>query len=128
MAWVKVGSSYALSLSKGNIGVVVDLLGGATVKHHLAGERVRVLGQFSDEQQALTWAEEMVSKNFSADISLVSLGAAWRRRREPPTEKQLLWCGKMGVRVPDGATKSDVQIILSRAFAEHNGMGKRGGV
>ena len=40
MAWVKVGSGYALSLSKGSIGGVVDLLGGATVKHHLPGERV----------------------------------------------------------------------------------------
>ena len=95
MAWVKVGSGYALSLSKGSIGVVVNLLGGATVKHHLPGERVRVLGQLPDEQQALTWAEEMVSKDFPADLSLVNRNAPWRRRKDPPTEKQLLWCRKM---------------------------------
>ncbi|MCH7622261.1 MAG: DEAD/DEAH box helicase [Chloroflexi bacterium] len=116
MAWVKVGSGYALSLSKGSIGVVVNQLGGATVKHHLPGERVRILGQLPGEQQALTWAEEMVSKDFPADLSLVNRNAAWRRRKDPPTEKQLLWCRKMKVNVPDGATKADVQIILSRAF------------
>jgi len=118
MAWVKVGSGYVLSLSKGSIGVVVDLLGGATVKHQLPGERVRVLGRLPDEQQALTWAESVVSKDFPGDLPLVNLDAPWRRRKDSPTEKQLFWCQKMGVRVPDGATKSDVQIILSRAFAE----------
>ena len=100
------------------MGVVVDLLGAATVKHQLPGERVRVLGQFPEEQQALTWAEEMVSRDFPGDLPLVNRDAAWRQRKDPPTEKQLLWCGKMGVRVPDGATKADVQVILSRAFAE----------
>ena len=77
-----------------------------------------MVGQFPEEQQALTWAEEMVSKNFPGDFYLVDRDAAWRQRKGPPTEKQLLWCRKMGVRVPAGATKSDVQIILSRAFAD----------
>ena len=117
MAWVKVGSGYALSLSKGSIGVVVDLLGEATVKHHLPGERVRELGSFVNEQEALSWAEGIVRRDFPTDLGLVSLDATWRKRKDPPTEKQLFWCRKMGISVPDGVTKAEVQIILSRAFA-----------
>lgn len=120
MAWVSVGAGYALSLSRGNVGVVVDLLGQATVKVHQPGERVETCGAFADEQDAIAWAEEMVRQRFPDDMYLVDRSAPWRLRKDPPTEKQLLWCQKMGVHVPVGATKSDVQIMLSRAFAGRN--------
>ena len=41
-----------------------------TVKYHPPGERVRVLGQFVDEQESLNWAEEAVRRQFPADMCL----------------------------------------------------------
>ena len=118
MTWVKTGYGYALSLGKGTLGIVVNLLGQATLKLHWPGESVRFLGQFPNEQQAITRAEAMVKADFADSLPLVNRNAAWRHRNEPPTEKQLYWCERMKLRVPAGATKADVQVILSRAFSQ----------
>ena len=66
-----------------------------------------------DLEMALLAAEDAASER--AQYS--SRSAPWRRRREPPSPGQLELAQRLGLYVPDGATKRDVSDLISIHFA-----------
>jgi superfamily II DNA or RNA helicase len=66
-------------------------------------------------EQAMAWAE---TEAISADDDMVSYArrdAAWRRRKEPATNSQLLVARRFGVTPPAGVTKRELSDMISVA-------------
>lgn len=117
LAWVKTSYGYALGLKKGHMGIVVNLLGQATVKIALPRQKARIIGHCSTEQEAINYAEEWVKSECSEDLWLMDRHAKWRTDNSLATEKQRDLCERLRIQLPPNPTKGQAAAILSRHFA-----------
>lgn len=80
------------------------------------GEQPRIVRLFNrplDAEAAMEIAERSIEES-----PLTSRDAAWRRRDEPPTDGQLRFARRLGIRVPKTATKAQVAELIDSALFE----------
>ena len=88
LAWVKTPFGYALSvMGKGQLGIIVDLLGGAALRLKIAGGPPQALGRFDGVGEALRGADEWIRRETPELMTMLDRAARWREG--PASEKQL---------------------------------------
>lgn len=130
LSWSKTAFGLVLTVNKETtIGVVVDLLEHAQVqiKRHVAGDprpsRTEVYPEeYNSLEQAVEAVERMVYELWPQDVILLEKNAPWRIRAqgEPATQSQLDYLGWMRVEHPEGLTKADASLLISKAIADRN--------
>jgi superfamily II DNA or RNA helicase len=107
--WLRSGTDrYSLSPSRAcQLVVNIDLIGHWNVVMFLDGRRINY-PCFSELDGAIRFADSLVPREYR---NLLDRRAEWRSFA--PSEKQLETCGKMRIRVPDGATKGQVSALIS---------------
>jgi len=125
LRWVKVAWGYGLSLQDCSLGVVVDLLGQATVRIKYPNEFPVTLGRYPHPATGIEAAEAWVRDHEPDALVLVRKKAAWHS--DAPTEAQLTYAARLKVVLPPGATRGRVSALISAAKAKRSaGMWQRG--
>lgn len=115
-AWLTAPWGYHLGLPEGSLGIVVDLLGQATVRFKARGEQPETLERFPDAEQAVRWAEHWLGVEHADSARLVERGARWRK--DPPSERQLELARKLRILLPEGATRGHVSALIDQRLAK----------
>jgi ATP-dependent helicase IRC3 len=132
LAWTKIPSGYILGLiGRGDIGVVTDLLGHASVRFKpKAGASSNFInepghsnkpvevGHYDDEYQALEAAENWVYANHSDIAGLSDRHASWRTENTPLTVNQASMLKRLRVDYPVGITKGQASVLIGKALAK----------
>ena len=118
LAWVRTSYGYALSVDRGHIGIVEDLLGHATIRVKTRSMASNTGVTWPNAQEAVNVAEKFVQKHFSDQMYFLDRKAPWRVSKDPVTEPQLNLLNKLRVRYPAGLTKGQAGDLISKALMD----------
>lgn len=112
LLWIQTQYGWAMSLpGRQLVGVVVDLLGHATVKIQTQEQRF-TLAKYMSEEEGIREGERWIIEQHPDIGALKRPDARWRQQE--PTEKQLELCRRFGILVPVGATKGDLSNLIDQ--------------
>jgi len=114
MAWVKTPSGYSLgALGKGDVGVVVDMLGHGHVRFRPKDGPAVDVGEWEDEVAALRGAEAYLRDEHDDVAGLLNRRASWRTDLTPPSEAQVRFLSRLGRKdLPPNLTKGGASILI----------------
>jgi superfamily II DNA or RNA helicase len=114
MAWVKTPSGYSLgALGKGDVGVVVDMLGHGHVRFRPKDGPALDVGEWEDEVAALRGAETYLRDEHDDVAGLLNRRASWRTDLTPPSEAQVRFLSRLGRKdLPPSLTKGGASILI----------------
>jgi superfamily II DNA or RNA helicase len=121
-AWVPTSWGYALSvMGKGQMGVIENLLGQATVRWKEQGRRPIQLGEprYNDARDAVIWADQWISREAGGVGRLLDRDAAWRDGA--PSEKQIEYLKRLKIIYPANITKGQASSLIDRERARRTG-------
>jgi ATP-dependent helicase IRC3 len=117
------GSDSLIRLSLGKHGLItaspdlMDRWTGTIFDHETNREMdLGIVGNTQEEFVRL--AEEYVNRTYPNSSYLINKNSGWRH--DPPSEKQVSLCQKLGIGIPDGVTKGQVSIALDNFFNRKN--------
>lgn len=121
LVWVKIPSGFASSFSKGQLGVVENLLGQWEAKIKVPGSAATRLGTCANAHEAALVGEQYAIDVDPDSVSMLGRNARWRVADVPPTGAQAKYAKSLGVKIPEGATKGQVSTLIDAAqHAEHD--------
>ena len=119
LAWVKTSFGYALGvMGKGQIGIVVDLLGGASLRLKVPQEAPLDLGRYPGVGEAIQSAEAWVRQEVPDLMAMLDRDAKWRSGDATP--KQVAFLRKLKdvagtpIQYPPGLTKGQASALIDR--------------
>lgn len=129
MAWLDYGDTYRLQLAKhGEITVQSDALDRWAALYYNPETNTTVSicgGTETGKEAAIRTVEAWVNRYHPDVMVLLDRNAKWRHER--PSRQQLDLCRRMGIFLPEGATKGQVSMMLSRRFGSKAAAGVRHG-
>jgi len=119
MAWVRTSYGYALSVANGHLGIVENLLGQCSlrIRSRSAEGKNGPLGWYNDVQNAINAAEKYARDTMGGYAVLLDKDAKWRTSSEKATPAQIKWLTRKKIAFPEGITKGQAAMLLSRAFS-----------
>jgi hypothetical protein len=118
LAWVKTSYGYALSVDRGQVGIVEDLLGHGTLRVQTERTGRLTQGPYPNAQLAIDAAELLVGEHFADQMYFLDRKAQWRVSKDVATEKQVAFLQKLKVRYPAELTKGQAGDLISKALME----------
>lgn len=117
-SWVPTSWGYALSImGRGQLGVVEDLLGHATVRLKPPGERIRSLGeQYADVREAIIAADAWLEAEAGDVAHLMDRDAPWKR--QPASSKQKAALTRLKIKYLPNLTKGNASQLIGEAQAK----------
>jgi len=119
LAWVKTPFGYALGvMGKGQLGIVLDLLGNATLRLKVPHEEPQSLGRYLGILEAVRGADEWVRQEAPDLMAMLNRQARWRTGDATP--KQIAFLGKLKdndgkpVQYPPSLTKGQASALIDR--------------
>lgn len=115
LTWVSTSYGYTCSLmGEGQLAVVVDLLGQATVRFQKVGAVTEPLGEFQGVAAAIAWAEGWAGNEAPDVMHAARKNARWHQ--DAPTQKQLNILKYLAVKpLPEGLTKGWASALIEQA-------------
>ena len=117
LSWIPTlaGMHRLMLPDRKGLSIVQNALGRYEVYHH-DNRRRRLVKELPSLPQAFAHADALVPRK---SLGAVLTSARWRK--QPPSWKQLRLARKLSLPVPPGATKGDVEVMISNYFAQRNG-------
>jgi superfamily II DNA or RNA helicase len=119
LAWVKTAFGYALGvMGKGQLGIVEDLLGGATLRLKVPQEPAEALGRYQSVVDAVRAADDWVRQEVPDLMVMLDRTARWRSGDATPKQiaflKKLKDANGQPVRYPENITKGQASALIDR--------------
>jgi len=111
LAWRKQGEAYAINVERERLVISADLLGDWWVRGSVAGKHVEIQAQ--NLAGAFNIADKTVADS-GVNRSILQREARWRE--SGPSDKQIALCKKVGLPIPNGATRGQVSFALDQHF------------
>jgi len=105
LAWRKSAEGYMLSVNRDLVSIAQDLRGDWQIRGSVNGTPIEMSAQ--NLPGAFNIADSFIPKE---SIGYLKRDVRWRG--DPPTDKQLGLCRKLGIVVPPGITKGQVSVAI----------------
>ena len=125
LSWVKTPFGYALGvMGKGQLGIVQDLLGNATLRLKVPHEEPQTLGRYAGILEAVSGADDWVRQEAPELMAMLDRTARWRTGDATP--KQIAFLNKLKdsagkpVQYPPSITKGQASALIDRYKRERH--------
>ena len=115
LSWITASWGYYLGVKGGSVGIVVNLLGQATVRFKERDKPPTTLQHLQHAEEAVRWAEEWLGREHGEAAGMADKSARWRKGDASPA--QLQFARRLGIQVPEGATKGHVSALIDQKLA-----------